>query len=277
MAQPLAYFDEDEADVWFIQSEANATVHRSVEAAEVLSNEDILRKLIWDTATVHLHLLDRLHYGVAKSELEKLKSEHGEDPYFFERYYHPAAQYWTAFNLGRAGMPIVKKVHTPDGKMLVELSTMTEQAQIYYTLDGTTPDENSQVYRKVLEILPGTIIKAKTIRTDLQHSAVAVVSNFGHAIAPVNERFDEEKIMGIYPVPNSTSVLIKFKTKQAGSVDISLVDSNRKSHFIKRLTIPKAQYDECMIDTAVINPSGAYLIKFQFESGKKTYRQVMLN
>lgn len=58
----------------------------------------------------------------------------------------------------------------------VSLSTETEKAQIYYTLDGSEPDETAQLYQKTLIINENVTIKAIAIKDGLQNSPIATVS-----------------------------------------------------------------------------------------------------
>lgn len=54
----------------------------------------------------------------------------------------------------------------------VTLSTQTENANIYYTLDGSTPDENSTLYTSPITITQDTTIKAIAIKTGYTNSDI---------------------------------------------------------------------------------------------------------
>ena len=55
----------------------------------------------------------------------------------------------------------------------VSLSSPTEGAKIHYTLDGSDPDEYSNVYSKPIKIVNSTIIKAKSFKLDAVPSSIA--------------------------------------------------------------------------------------------------------
>ncbi|GEL08271.1 chitobiase/beta-hexosaminidase C-terminal domain-containing protein [Salisediminibacterium halotolerans] len=63
----------------------------------------------------------------------------------------------------------------------VELNTATEDATIYYTLDGTDPTEDSQVYDSPIELTEDTEIRAIAVADELENSAIA---SFEYTIRP---------------------------------------------------------------------------------------------
>ena len=67
---------------------------------------------------------------------------------------------------------------------------------------------------------------------------------------------------------------MKYLTKAAGEIAISLIDIYRKVHHIDFIQAEEAKFGQCHIDVSKV-PIGAYLIKFKFENGKTTYRQMM--
>lgn len=67
----------------------------------------------------------------------------------------------------------------------VEITTATEGATIYYTLDGTTPDENATLYSGEISINSTTTLKAIAIKDNWNDSEVATATyniNLSHAI-----------------------------------------------------------------------------------------------
>lgn len=58
----------------------------------------------------------------------------------------------------------------------VEITTRTEGATIYYTLDGTEPDEESEQYFTPIVIEENTTINAIAIRTDMYRSEIATAT-----------------------------------------------------------------------------------------------------
>ena len=68
----------------------------------------------------------------------------------------------------------------------VELTTSTEGATIYFTLDGSEPTTTSTVYSAPIEITVDTTIKAMAVKTSLTNSDV---SQFSYSIAIENLRY----------------------------------------------------------------------------------------
>ncbi len=58
----------------------------------------------------------------------------------------------------------------------VTISCATENATIYYTVDGTTPDMNSTVYSEPLSITGTTTVKAFAVKDDMDDSEVATAT-----------------------------------------------------------------------------------------------------
>jgi hypothetical protein len=235
--------------------------------------ETYLNELILGTDESESGLAVPAEFEYVNEHLFKLKEVYGDDPYFYDRYYHPETQYLTGCHMGRAGMPIIEKVVFADGRIMANLVCRTEGAEIFYTTDGSIPNKNSKRFEQPLELTATKTICAKAIRTDLEHSPVLVFDKHVTYKKEAGERLNEDKIMGIYPVPDSDQVLIKFKTKNAGAITISLIDMNRKVHRMEIIQVDQPQYGRYVLNSSNL-PSGSYLIKFKFESGKSTYRQV---
>lgn len=110
-------------------------------------------------------------YYEVLSQLEKLWKEKGDESHFYDRYYLPKAQELTGNRIGRAAMPIIKN-EIQNGKMTIMLETLTSEATVYYTTDGSTPDESSIRYDKPFAIDGETKVRAIAIASDLEPSAV---------------------------------------------------------------------------------------------------------
>lgn len=110
------------------------------------------------------------------SQLEDLWKEKGNEPHFYDRYYLPKAQELTGNQIGRTAMPIVSKT-VRDGKVLFALESLSPQAKIYFTTDGSEPSEKSSLYKTPLSIAKNAIVKAVAVAPNLEPSAVAIVQN----------------------------------------------------------------------------------------------------
>lgn len=213
-------------------------------------------------------------FAYVEDHLNQLRMNYGDHPYFMDCYLHPQIQHLTGFHMGRAGMPILEKIEFTDGRVMANLVCRTEGAQIFYTTDGSIPTERSERFEQPIELTTDLTINAKSIRTDLEHSPIISFNKNLTIKKSSEEKLDENKIMGIYPMSNSDQVLIKYKTNSEVNISISMVDKNRDMHHAAVVFAPAPQMGYYFIDTSQLD-HGSYLIKFKFENGKTTYRQMM--
>ncbi len=118
----------------------------------------------------------RRNYLDYVDQLYELWKEHGDQPFFYDRYYLPKAQELTGYKVGRTGMPIIQ-TRTQNGQTTIELKSLSPDAVIYYTTDGTKPDSNAQRYEGGLTVSAGAQVKAVAIAPELEPSTIAVVAN----------------------------------------------------------------------------------------------------
>jgi uncharacterized protein len=85
----------------------------------------------------------------------------------------------------------------------VELTTSTEGATIYYTLDGSEPTASSEVYSAPIDITIDTTIKAIAVKTGLTNSNV---SQFSYSIAIENLRIHDIQGEGHFSPYNGKNV-----------------------------------------------------------------------
>ncbi len=84
-----------------------------------------------------------------------------------------------AYTVGKpaAGAPVFSPVQGEySGRQAVTLTATTSGAVIYYTLDGTRPDEHSAAYSKPIDVAADATIKAIVISPDYSTSAVAAAT-----------------------------------------------------------------------------------------------------
>ncbi len=124
-------------------------------------------------------------YRTALLQLQNLWETYGDDPYFFDRYYHPDAQVITGYDIGRAGMPIFSVDTLASGDLALEITSRTPGASIYYTTDGSEPTEADIEYTGVLPVLGAINLRARAFRADLDESAIADIALDGTTLPVV--------------------------------------------------------------------------------------------
>lgn len=105
------------------------------------------------------------------AKLKELWRAHGGDPFFYDRYYLPAAQELTGYRVGCAGMPIAGTTATGG----LTLHTRTPGAAIHYTTDGTTPTALSPRYNPPAELDPAGGLRAVAFAAGLSPSRELVL------------------------------------------------------------------------------------------------------
>ena len=109
-------------------------------------------------------------------QLKALWETYGDDPYFFDRYYHPDAQILTGYEIGRAGMPIFDVDTLANGDVTLAVTNRTPGSTIYYTLDGSEPTQDDETYTGVIPVDGELNLRARAYRADLDESAVATIT-----------------------------------------------------------------------------------------------------
>ena len=112
----------------------------------------------------------------------------------------------------------IKTTATPTitiNKRNVEISCETEDAEIYYTLDGTIPNVNSTKYSGQFKVNENCTVKAIAIKESWQDSEIAV----GNVTEVVNVNFKQEENTSVY---NGSSQMPEIEAN--GDVDLSEID-----------------------------------------------------
>jgi hypothetical protein len=97
---------------------------------------------------------------------------------------------------------------------IVELSCMNPGADIYYTLDGSEPDQSSLFYTTPITISTNTIIKGKAFRTGLQPSMTLTGSFFigtisGYLAGTLDSANSPYNITANIQIPSGDTLLIE--------------------------------------------------------------------
>ena len=120
--------------------------------------------------------------------------------------------------------PVISK---PD-KALVTLTTLTANATIHYSTDGTTPTEKSAIYSKPFELTDYTIVKAKAFEKGKQPSDVAQldVEAFDPKVNGLNYEYFEGEWSKISDFENLTPL----KKGKSTGFDLAAI-KGREDHF----------------------------------------------
>ena len=111
--------------------------------------------------------------------------------------------------------PIVEKVGISIDKRTIELSCGTEGAEIHYTLDGSTPDQNSTKYEGPFTINENCTVKAVAFKEFWDDSEIASKE----ATGIVTVRFKQEENSSAY---NGKSQMPEIEAN--GEIDLSEID-----------------------------------------------------
>lgn len=109
-------------------------------------------------------------------------------------------------------------VNNNDGSYSMHISCATEGATIHYTLDGSTPDENDDVFTADLQLPVNQLtLKAIAVKDGMVNSAIAVYNYNPTGI----EQFELRDRLNLYPNPADNYVMIGAKD---GGVTIEKVE-----------------------------------------------------
>lgn len=114
---------------------------------------------------------------------------------------------------------VLEQVETPvislEGTETVSITCATEDAQIYYTLDGSTPDETSTLYTGAFDLEEGSwTVKAIAMKEGMQNSEVAEL------LVEVSIEENLDAIIAIYPNPVENQLWINCGDVMMKSVSV---------------------------------------------------------
>ncbi|MEO1625939.1 MAG: chitobiase/beta-hexosaminidase C-terminal domain-containing protein [Bacteroidota bacterium] len=197
------------------------------------------------------------------NQLKTLWETHGNDPYFFDRYYHPEAQLLTGFEIGRAGMPIFGLDTTASNDIRIAISSWTPEVSIHYTTDGSAPTEDSPVYDSPIEWDGQSVIRAMAVRSDLDDSRVATwFSSPTTSIHELGHSFHQPFVESIFPNPSHSTANIRYHLPAGGDVQLELTNATGTIH--RQVDIPNALAGYHVHPLAVGDiPAGAYWVRMK--------------
>ena len=157
--------------------------------------------------------------------LEELWQEAGDDPFFFDRFYHPEAQELTGYKIGRVGMPLVQTTGGGGG-VTVELASWTPDAEVRYTTDGTDPTPESARYTEPVAVAAGVEVRARAFKAGQEPSRIASSdTDLGVWIEPGTA--GEAAALSLdapFPNPASQSAAVRYTLAAPGAVRLEAFD-----------------------------------------------------
>jgi len=130
---------------------------------------------------------------------------------------------------------------TKPGKAVISIACPTAAAKVYYTLDGTTPTEKSNIYTKPFELTDYSVITAKAFRKGLQASETTRLEV--EASDPKINGLNFEYFEGLWSMIPDFPKLTPLKKGKTVSLDPSVLKL-REDHFAINyfgfITIPEA-------------------------------------
>lgn len=153
---------------------------------------------------------------------------------------------------------ILEQVETPIitlvGTETVSITCATDEAQIYYTLDGTTPDETSNLYTGDFDLVEGNwTVKAIAVKEGMQNSEIAELQ----VQVSIEEYLDA--IISIYPNPVDNQLWINCG-------DVMMQNIAIYSAFGQSMNTFAIDATQVMVDMDELS-AGVYFINIVTEKG----------
>ncbi len=209
------------------------------------------------------------------AELEELWEEYGDDPNFFDRYYHPRAQTLTGYEIGRAGMPFIERRPAGPASVRVSLSTLTPGASLRYTTDGAVPGETSALYDGPFEVSAATPVRARAFKPGLDPSAVASGTTPMPVTSPPVPVPGAFVGLKVYPNPARGAAVLRYGVPASGPVKIEVFDAlGRTVATLVDEVQPAGSYAERVPLAGV--PAGVYLVRLRAAGRTETQRVTVL-
>ena len=157
--------------------------------------------------------------------LRDLWQEAGDDPFFFDRFYHPEAQELTGYKIGRVGMPIMETEGT--GGVSFQLASWTPDAEVRYTTDGTDPTAESELYTAPFVVAAGVEVRARAFKPGQEPSRIASsATDLGVWIEPEG-RDDAAGVLALdlpFPNPAAAGATVRYRLPAPGPVRLEAFD-----------------------------------------------------
>lgn len=150
------------------------------------------------------------------------------------------------------------------GNFAIYIECETEDATIYYTLDGTDPDENSEVFNNIIEYIATgdtLTIKAIAMKAGMLNSEIAVgIYTFTLGI------HDIQQTVSIYPNPTASDVTLDLSGLNAKTVELFSMNGQ-----LLNTVVPT---DETMTLSLSQYANGIYFVRIHTDNGITTQKIV---
>ncbi|RFS21818.1 T9SS C-terminal target domain-containing protein [Chitinophaga silvatica] len=164
---------------------------------------------------------------------------------------------------------------TYTGVKQVGLYTDTKDASIHYTLDGSTPDENSQVFYMLISVKDSVVINAIAYKAGMKPSAIAtgkyIISEEARDTSLINTNLPIPKL-SITPNPASNVVRISWTGMITTKTGFRVVVTDSKGTVVNT-SVVQGGYTYYQFNTSTL-AEGIYYVKV--ESGNSIAKGKMI-
>ena len=143
----------------------------------------------------------------------------------------------------------------------VSISCATADATIYYTLDGTEPDEDATEYTAPFTLTATTTVKAIAVKTGMINSEVAIAT-----YEVTTGIYDVQQNVSIYPNPTSGNVTLDLSGLNAKTVELFSMNGQLLNSMVpttETMTLSLSQY-----------AAGIYFVRIHSDKGVTTQKIV---
>ena len=147
--------------------------------------------------------------------------------------------------------PVIFTPTDIENGVLLSLATASENAKIYYTLDGTTPTANSFEYSTALEITENTTIKAIAVKNGIEPSPISI------ATVTITERQIEVDETAPSNVTNLAAA------NKSGAILLTWTDTNDEDIYGYEVSVNGSVYaiilhgkEKCLVGELTNDPEG---------------------
>ena len=143
----------------------------------------------------------------------------------------------------------------------VSISCATADATIYYTLDGTEPDEDATEYTAPFTLTATTTVKAIAVKTGMINSEVAIIT-----YEVTTGIYDVQQNVSIYPNPTTSDVTLDLSGLNARTVELFSMNGQLLNTVVpttETMTLSLSQY-----------ANGIYFVRIHSDKGVTTQKIV---